>query len=619
VKENIPAVRRVFVLLVSLFALIGCGKQSGIGSTGPSVPAILFFSAAPGAIMPHGTSVLSWNVSGATGLAIDNGVGVVTGTSQSVSPTATTTYVLTATNNLGSATATATVTVVGTTGSGSSGSGGPTGAGGGTGAGGSTTMSGGGTGGSGSGGGGSGGNGSGTGGSTGTGGAGGGLPRATYPVRVSSNGRYLVDQNGTPFKIHGDAAWSMIANLTAAEMDVYLADRKARGFNTVLVNLIEAKFAVNAPRNRAGDYPFTSHTAGSYDFSTPNETYFALADAAIDKAAASGIAIMLDVMYTGSGGGPEGWWSELSNATNTRAKCNAYGQFLGNRWKGKSNIIWVFSGDFTPPGGSEGEARLLQIYQGIRSAGATQIATAHTQGGATSTVWTAFVPNLAINGVYWEDGGGIQTGSRDAYARKPVLPVFLFESGYEAEQWTPGDPASIRGYEWWAQLSGIAGVFYGHRDIWEFSTDSWSSGFNFGSQRWQLSLDTPGSNAMRHMASLLGSLPWYNLVPSGLDGMKTLVTAGGSTAGKGDYVAAAATPDGKVLVAYLPAGGAANRSITIDMTALSGTASARWFDPTNGTSTDIGGGIANTGTHAFTVPRANASGATDWVLVVTTP
>jgi hypothetical protein len=53
-----------------------------------------------------------WNVSSATSLAIDNGVGDVTGrTSITVSPQATTTYTLTATNSGGSVSSTATVTV----------------------------------------------------------------------------------------------------------------------------------------------------------------------------------------------------------------------------------------------------------------------------------------------------------------------------------------------------------------------------------------------------------------------------------------------------------------------------------------------------------------------------
>src|SRR5262249_10952659 len=39
-----------------------------------------------------------------------------------------------------------------------------------------------------------------------------------YPVLVSANGRYLEDQNGKPFRIHAEAAWSLISNLTESEI-----------------------------------------------------------------------------------------------------------------------------------------------------------------------------------------------------------------------------------------------------------------------------------------------------------------------------------------------------------------------------------------------------------------
>jgi hypothetical protein len=568
--------------------------------------------------MAGDSSVLSWNVAGATKIEIDQGIGVVTGMSQSVSPTSTTTYLLTATNSIGSTTATATVTVLGgPTGSGSTGGSGGSGSGSsGSGAGGIQPSSGSGAGGStGSG---AGGSGSGTGG-TGSGGTGMTGPGPAFPLKASADGHYLVDSKGAPFLIHGDAAWSLISNLTAAEIDMYLADRKTRAFNTLMVNLIEHQFAVKAPQNRAGDYPFTAHTTGSYDFSTPNEPYFAFADAAIDKAAASGMAVLLAVMYTGNGGGPEGWWSELINATNTRAKCLAYGQFLGNRYKNKGNIIWVISGDYTPPAGSEGEARLIQIYQGIRAAGAMQLATAHLTDGFASVDWPAFLPFLQINGVYQATATIMQGDARNGYSRKPALPAFELETIYEGE-WPPqGEPAAMRAVEWWSQLGAIGGVFFGNKDIWEFSTDTFNSGYPFPHSRWQLNLDTPGSNAMHYMANLLSTLPWYKFVPSGLGGMKNLITSGGSSAGSNDYVAAAASTDGKALVAYLPAAGAANRAITVDMSVLGGAAAARWMDPTNGTFADAGSGIANSGTHVFTVPKPNASGANDWVLVVTTP
>jgi hypothetical protein len=76
-----------------------------------SVPVITSFNASPSSIVSGGTSTLSWSVSGATTFSINQNVGVVTGTSQNVSPVTTTTYTLTATNSTGSSTAQTTITV----------------------------------------------------------------------------------------------------------------------------------------------------------------------------------------------------------------------------------------------------------------------------------------------------------------------------------------------------------------------------------------------------------------------------------------------------------------------------------------------------------------------------
>ena len=84
----------------------------------PAPPAIASFVPSPASISPGQSSKLSWSVSGATSLSIDQGVGAVTGSSALVSPAATTTYTLTATNSSGSATAQATVSVASSTGSG---------------------------------------------------------------------------------------------------------------------------------------------------------------------------------------------------------------------------------------------------------------------------------------------------------------------------------------------------------------------------------------------------------------------------------------------------------------------------------------------------------------------
>ncbi len=77
----------------------------------PQAPVIGSFSAAPAVINAGQASMLSWAVSGATSLSVNQGVGAVVGNSQAVSPTVTTTYTLSAANAAGTVTATSTVTV----------------------------------------------------------------------------------------------------------------------------------------------------------------------------------------------------------------------------------------------------------------------------------------------------------------------------------------------------------------------------------------------------------------------------------------------------------------------------------------------------------------------------
>ena len=75
-------------------------------------PTIASFSAAPASLPTGGGSVtLSWATTDAATLSIDNGVGVVTGTSAVVNVTANTTFMLTAANPVGAVTQTTSVAV----------------------------------------------------------------------------------------------------------------------------------------------------------------------------------------------------------------------------------------------------------------------------------------------------------------------------------------------------------------------------------------------------------------------------------------------------------------------------------------------------------------------------
>ncbi len=79
---------------------------------GVSQPVVNSFNASPGFIAPGSSSKLSWDVSGAATVSIDQQVGNVSlSGDRVVFPAATTTYTLTATNVVGTVTATAQITV----------------------------------------------------------------------------------------------------------------------------------------------------------------------------------------------------------------------------------------------------------------------------------------------------------------------------------------------------------------------------------------------------------------------------------------------------------------------------------------------------------------------------
>lgn len=117
-----------FALVLILFAA-ACSKKAPIPPppppapvatapntqpTGPGVPTIAEFSAEPSTIERGQSAVLRWNVSGATNVAISNGIGTVPASgTQRITPQQTISYVLTASGSNGDASRTATVTVTG--------------------------------------------------------------------------------------------------------------------------------------------------------------------------------------------------------------------------------------------------------------------------------------------------------------------------------------------------------------------------------------------------------------------------------------------------------------------------------------------------------------------------
>jgi hypothetical protein len=192
------------------------------------------------------------------------------------------------------------------------------------------------------------------------------------------------------------------------------------------------------------------------------------------------------------------------------------------------------------------------------------------------------------------------------YALAPAMPVFLGEANYEFEslQGYVTTPEILRRQAYWTMLSGATGQFYGNGYTWRFVSG------------WQGQLDTPGAVQMKYLKTLFAAYAWYELIP---DQAHAVVVAGYGTFSEfggvndNDYATVARRVDGTLVMAYMPS----VRTITVDMTQLSGRATARWYDPSDGTYTTIAGSpFVNTGTQQFRPPGNNSDGGGDWVLVM---
>jgi hypothetical protein len=362
-------------------------------------------------------------------------------------------------------------------------------------------------------------------------------------------------------------------------VEEYLQNRRDKGFNTVMVELIEHKFCKKPPLNVAGDAPFK--TPG--DFSTPNEKYFAHADWVIRKAAENGIQVLLYPIYLGYKGTDEGWVEEA--LANGPEKCLDYGRYLGKRYKDFDNIIWLMGGD-RHPGPALEDVDMVAL--GIKEYDQRHAFSAHCDPEHSAVDDFSGGRWLDFNTTYTYEI--VHAKLLQDYKRTPAMPFILIESSYEGEH--NASDVQIRRQAYWAVLCGGFGHVLGNRPIWLFDPG------------WQKAMDLPGSVSMQFWGELFHSRSWYDLIP---DQKHEVVTSGLGEFRGLDYLAAARTSDGSTVIAYMPT----SRTIHVDMSKVSGNqVKAWWFDPRNGRAA-AAGMFPSSGTHEFTPP-----GEGDWVLVL---
>jgi hypothetical protein len=413
-----------------------------------------------------------------------------------------------------------------------------------------------------------------------------------FPIKVSENKRYFVDQTGKPFLFHADTGWLLFTKLTRAEAREYLIDRRNRGFTTILT-----QFSPNPDQtNRAGQKPFLSVN----DFGQPNNDYFAHIEDVLRVADSLNLLVAAAPFWLGCSRDGYGMPGQLFEQ-NGPEKARQLGEYLGRRFRTVNNLVWIMGGD-NDPGSDRAVIDALAI--GLHLTAHRQLITYHaapthssTDVFAPSTNWLAFSTVHA----YWRGKTGLWLAPDQVpevyeaclreYNRSDRMPFVLGQAqyeGYETEDKTT--PDLPRRQAWWAMLSGAAGHAYG-TPIHAFTTD------------WRKHNSLPGLASMNHLTALMTSIPWWRLIP---DQWHRVVVENHGNFGSRDWVSAAVLDDGSLALAYLPTA----RPLTVDLAQLSGSGvEIRWMNPRTGESVSKG-----------KLPRTRQKiappGPGDWVLML---
>ncbi|MGV8877456.1 MAG: DUF4038 domain-containing protein [Sphingobacteriaceae bacterium] len=417
----------------------------------------------------------------------------------------------------------------------------------------------------------------------------------TFPLKVSMNKRYLIDNDGHPFLYHADTAWMLFLNLNREETLQYLIARKAQSFNVIQVILVGfADFNGKPPINRFGQKPFLI----ANDFSTVNLKYFEHVAWVIRKADSLGLALSIAPLWAGCCG--EGWAGKGKAMDLNKPEGNfKFGKFLGTYFGKFKNVQWILGGDSDPENDKE---NYRQLALGIKRHSPKQLITYHAASSHSSTdVWEkeswldftmVYTYFRGFNKAWNKNQPDVYEVSWEEYGKHPVTPFILGESTYEGEHDSWGSALQARKQAYWAVLGGASGHAYGS-PIWKVD------------KNWRKYLNLPGAKSLKHFYKLFSALQWEKLVPD--TGKKVAISGNGEFANN-NYSTTAISNDNRFSVSYLPS----PRTLSIDLAQIKGKSlTAKWHDPIEGKEIDIKEPLEHNIT-SFTPPPGNH----DWVLVI---
>lgn len=409
-----------------------------------------------------------------------------------------------------------------------------------------------------------------------------------FPLTVTN--RKLFKQDGQPFLFNGDACWTIeVGPASDADVTFYQTQALARKFNVALFELVEHKFALNAPATNTSPALTPFSTAGN--ITTRNDNYFQRVRGIVSGFAANDVFCCIAPLYVGFGGGDEGWATEMMNRS--VAECTAYGAYVGTMFAAYPGIMWVMGGDAY---NSTWLTRIRAIALGIKSTcHPGNRFSYHAARGQSSTDVISIVTDSWLDTDFvYSDTGTTVAVLEAAAAKTNNLPFFLGEAQYEGESAAPSRTV-LRSQAAWSIFAGGCGHIMGNNP-------RWNSDWPAATTLWKASLASNATVDRAVFYDIITGKDWTSLIP---DRTNSVMTAGRGT---GDAIALVErNANGSLLMGYTPS----QKNLTIAGAQLAGTGTLTWINAQTGVTT-AGGTIPNSGSNVITPPSAG-----DWYFTIT--
>jgi hypothetical protein len=390
-------------------------------------------------------------------------------------------------------------------------------------------------------------------------------------LRVSESGTHLEHLDGTPFFFLADTVWTGPALSTAEDWQLYLADRKGKGFTAIQFNI--ASPWRTAPTDREGR---TSYRLESERL-IPNEEFYRQLDARMQAITDAGLLAVPVLVWANKKGD--------AGIDLTEEQLLTLVTFEVNRYQ-TTNSLFILAGDNRYDAAqTEKWKRIGRAIFGERRA---LLVTTHPTG--MNFPWQQWDDEKWLRVLGYQSGHGddgktvawIHSGPPAEYGRqanitRPVInlePPYEDHNGYQSKKPHPAE--NVRRAVYMSLLAApIAGVTYGGHGVWswhekpgETPTDHPTTGV---AKVWKEAIGLPGSTQMGYVRKFFESLPWTTLRPVP-DAVKQ------STSDPMRFVSAAGTSDSSLFVFYFPSQAAAEITIAPGK----GNDSIRWFNPRSG-------------------------------------